>query len=91
MRSIILAVCTLLVFASCNSSSLNFASMTDLELAAYNQTVGLEDKVYCSSDIQIGSHIRKNNCKTVLEMMDHNQNQAGRISALSPHSMRLGF
>lgn len=91
MKSILLAVCTVLVFASCSSSPLNFAGMTDVELAAYNQSVTFEDKVYCSSDVQIGSHIRKNNCKTVLEMMDHNQNQAGRISALSPHSMRLGF
>ena len=91
MKSILLAVCTVLVFASCSSSPLNFANLTDAELAAYNQTVGLKNKVYCSSDIQIGSHIRKNSCKTVQAMMDHNQNQAGRISALSPHSMRLGF
>jgi len=57
--------------------------MTDLELAAYNQTVGFEDKVYCAADIQIGSHIRKTTCMTVQEMMDHNENQIGRVFALS--------
>jgi len=57
--------------------------MSELELSTYNQSVDFADRVYCSSEVRIGSHIRKTVCMTFQEMQEYNANQMSRVNALA--------
>ena len=52
----------LVLLGACTAPSLNFAKMSDVEIVEYNSSVSFSNRVYCSDEVTIGSHIRKRNC-----------------------------
>ncbi len=78
-----LTVLTLLMLAACNTSAIPFERMTDLQLARYNVSVDFWQQVYCTSDIRIGSHIRKRTCATLQQLYDYNANQIGVLNTVA--------
>ena len=59
--------CTLL---ACQSTQQPFERMTDQELYTYNSTVVPMNQVYCSTEKQTGSYIRKRVCMTVWQIVN---------------------
>ena len=57
-----------------------FHRMTEEQLVAYNQTVDLEDNVYCFEDVRTGSFIRKVRCMTLFDI----------VTAVNDNSHTLG-
>jgi len=83
MQLKLFAISALLLLAACNSSAPKFSSMSHGELAEYNQSVGFWNKIYCVSDVRVGSHIRRSTCLTYQEMMDYNATQANKVNAIA--------
>lgn len=80
MNKLIVVVITFLMLASCVSPHVPFERMSDGEIAGYNESVTFWEQVYCTSDIRIGSHIRKRKCLTLSDLRDYNSNQIGLVN-----------
>jgi len=70
MRPILLGLIALTIVACTSSDQPNFASMTDEELAIYNSTVSLSERVSCIrvKPSMIARHVRRMKCGTVDEI-----------------------
>ena len=70
MKSFLLGLITLTIVACASSDQPNFASMTDEELATYNSTVSLSERVSCIrvKPSMTARHVRRTKCGTVDEI-----------------------
>lgn len=59
----------LLVLASCAAPPPKFKDMTSAELLAYNRSVDPIDQVYCRKEVSTGSHIRRQNCIVLRDLI----------------------
>ena len=70
-----LAIITVLgtIIAACATPPTNFAGMSEAELLAYNRDKPVMDQIYCEDRKQrTGSHIRRTECRTVEDWVEHN-------------------
>ncbi len=67
MKTLLLGIASLLLLSSCATQELHFKDMSVEQLANYNSTASLPNKVYCSNEVRVGSHIRKRSCRKYLE------------------------
>ncbi len=44
--------------------------MTPAEVIAYNRTVEYLDRVYCTEEVSVGSHIRRRECMTYQDLFE---------------------
>ena len=82
ITKILLLIVTSVFVASCTNTSDHkpFHRMTEEELVAYNQTVELEENVFCFEDVRTGSFIRKTRCMTIFDI----------VTAVNDNSHTLG-
>ncbi len=73
----------LLLLTACSSNQTSFTSMSDEELASYNQTQPLESKVHCVVEPNTSTYIRKRTCRTVADWVQHNQRQTMTLDVLN--------
>jgi|TARA_B100001964_G_C13840711_1_gene425701 hypothetical protein len=65
----ILIALGLITLTTCTSSSkIAFNRMTGLELASYNETVEMPQKVYCFEEVRTGTFIKKRYCFSLAEL-----------------------
>ena len=60
----------LLVLASCAAPEQKFTDMTPAEIMVYNRTVEYKDQMYCSEQVSVGSHIRRQECLTYQDLVE---------------------
>ena len=60
-----------------------FTTMSEEELAAYNRDKPLLQQVYCTTEAQTSSRIRKTRCDTVEGWSTHNQRTIMAIDTIS--------
>lgn len=79
-----------LVITACASTGPSFANMSEVELAAYNESLPMEEKVYCVREADTSSFIRRRTCRTVADWVRHNERTAMQLEVLnSPASYNL--
>jgi hypothetical protein len=68
----ILSTALLLLFAltSCVAPRKSFSQMSAAEIMAYNRTVEYRDQIYCERKTYAGSHIPRNECRTLLQIAE---------------------
>lgn len=58
---------------ACATPPTNFAGMSEAELLAYNRDKPVMEQIYCEDRKQrTGSHIRRTECRTVEDWVEHN-------------------
>ena len=72
------------VLAACANQPVNFASMSEGELLAYNRDKPVMDQIYCEDrQARTGSHIRRKECRTVQDWVYHNFRTQQAIQTMS--------
>jgi hypothetical protein len=64
MKTIYLSFTILLMLIACSSSKINFNTMSNAELAAYNQNASTWDQVFCRELEHVRSRIPRRRCDT---------------------------
>lgn len=82
MRTILLLASAILLASCMNTGAVNYNHLTQQEIADYNQSVALMDKVYCTEEIRLGSHIRRRHCAPLNLLVDEYQRSISKINAL---------
>ncbi len=59
----------LLLVACVAQDNRNFERMSEAELFEYNRSVSAMDQIFCTEQVNTGSHIRKRSCRTVYELI----------------------
>ena len=90
MKSQLFLVVAIFVLASCNSSRINFNSMSDAEIRAYNQTVGQWEQVFCEEIASVRSRVPRRRCQTRLEMQQENVGNVGTLNTAGSGQDRFG-
>jgi len=80
MKNINITILLLLALASCTAASKKVNDMTPAEIMAYNRTVGYSDRVHCTEEVRVGSHIRRQECISYRDLAE------GRIGSLNTPS-----
>ena len=61
------------ITAACATTPINFAGMSEAELLAYNRDKPVMEQIYCEDRKQrTGTHIRRTECRTVEDWVEHN-------------------
>ena len=61
------------LFVSCAQQPVRFKSMSESELLAYNRGKPVMDQIYCEEGkVRTGSRIRRRECRTVQDWVEHN-------------------
>lgn len=68
---------------SCANQPPNFASMSLVELEAYNEGKPVMDQIFCQEERRTGSHIRKRWCRTVEDWVQHNTRALMALDTMS--------
>ena len=88
MKIIYAIVPLLLTIASCAAPPPKFKDMSSVELLAYNRTVEPIDQVFCKKEVSTGSHIRRQNCVRLRDLMEGNtltlDTPSSSLSVLNP-------
>lgn len=71
-----------LTIASCTYTDMNFESMSEAELAAYNEHRNISQMIVCSENAQAFSRVRRRRCVTV-EKMYGSVEQAEKLGVLN--------
>lgn len=80
MKNISITALLLLALASCAAPSNRINNMTPAEVIAYNRTVKYLERVYCTEEVSIGSHIPRRECMTYQDLLE------GRTQSLNTPS-----
>lgn len=82
MKLLLLAGLTTLLF-NCSSSRPSFATMNDMELAAYNRGLPPEQQVFCVQETNSSSFIRRRVCQSFEEWVQQNEQNAMTLDVLN--------
>ena len=73
MKKLVIITVLGLITAACATPPTNFAGMSEAELLAYNRGKPVMGQIYCEDRKQrIGTHIRRTDCRTVEDWVEHN-------------------
>lgn len=89
-KSILVIALSLLVTA-CQNAPVSFNSMTELELLAYNEERPLAEKVFCSTEAETSSRIRKRHCRTYEQIVNHNEKAVMQLEVLNTNTGGFNF
>ena len=62
------AALPVLTMLGCSTNQLSFERMTEAQLLAYNESVGLFDQVICTRSKSTASYIYKRTCRTIRQI-----------------------
>ena len=82
MKFLLLAGLAVFVSA-CNSNRPSYSTMSEVELAAFNRTVPLEEQVYCIEQAGTSTYIRRRICQTYAQWLSQNERAAMRLDVLN--------
>ena len=82
MSKLLLSVVNCLTMAACTYADINFESMSEAELAAYNESRSIAQMIVCSEKNRAFSRVRRRSCATV-ERMYGSVEQADRLGVLN--------
>ncbi len=82
MKTLQLIALSILVCA-CTSNRPVFANMSEVELAAYNRGLPVEEQVYCVVEATTSTFIRKRICHTYQDWILQNERAAMAIDVLN--------
>jgi hypothetical protein len=82
MKNLLLASLAISL-AACASNGSSFESMSELELAAYNRELPIEQHVYCLEEATSSTYIRKRVCRTYEDWLAHNERELMRLDVLN--------
>lgn len=83
MKSTSFLAIGLFSLVSCHSTGMNFNTMSDAQIMAYNQTVGQWEQVYCHEEASVRSRIPRRRCETLLEVHQRNVRNVDTINSVS--------
>ena len=82
MRMLLSTAIICLITASCLKPAINFKSMSEAELAAYNAGRNIAQMIVCSENSRSFSRVRRRRCMTVEQMYGSVQ-QAEKLGVLN--------
>lgn len=73
MKKLVIITVLGLITTACATPPINFAGMSEAELLAYNRGKPVMEQIYCEDRKQrTGTHIRRTDCRTVEDWVEHN-------------------
>ncbi|PCI79192.1 MAG: hypothetical protein COB20_05255 [SAR86 cluster bacterium] len=83
MKYLLLAGLAIVVSACNSNSDPSFASMSEMELGAYNRELPPEKHVYCVQEADTSTFIRKRICRSYEDWVAHNERAAMTLEVLN--------
>jgi hypothetical protein len=82
MKSLLLVSAAIIVTA-CSNNSPSFISMSEIELAAHNRDLPAEEQIFCVSEADSSTFIRKRVCQSYEGWLEHNERAAMTLDVLN--------